>query len=372
MRSSLLSLLSLLPLALGADPRSCTGKTKLSPSDFTLQESTDNQYLPSLDKIFENKNTTITHVLATANRSLKKGKPSVGNGDPAEAWAWNSGDDSTPKWTPQGISSSADALGKGEWNGREVWMVSWHNEKDTNVRISFVDRETHEYRHVLLVEPTAKDDFEAVAVHAGGITWYGDQLFVVDTKHGLRVFDLGRIWKVGKGEKIGKDGDGYSAGGYRYVVPQIRSYKWTPGSDSPFRFSWVSLDRSDSPDTLLIGEFVRKDSDPIRLVKWPLNADTRKLQTNDKGIASANFAHCVDFLRVQGGFSTDNTFYLSRSNGKAPKTGDLFKWKPGEKSELKEGWFMAGNEDLSYNPVKKEWYTITEYQDDRFILTYKM
>lgn len=33
---------------------------------------------------------------------------------------------------------------------------------------------------------------------------------------------------------------------------------------------------------------------------------------------------------------------------------------------------MAGNEDLSYNPVKKEWYTITEYQDDRFILTYKM
>jgi hypothetical protein len=34
----------------------------------------------------------------------------VGNGSPAEAWAWNSGDDNTKKWVPQGITSSADAF----------------------------------------------------------------------------------------------------------------------------------------------------------------------------------------------------------------------------------------------------------------------
>jgi hypothetical protein len=33
-----------------------------------------------------------------------------GNGSPAEAWAWNSGDDNTKKWVPQGITSSADAF----------------------------------------------------------------------------------------------------------------------------------------------------------------------------------------------------------------------------------------------------------------------
>jgi len=37
------------------------------------------------------------------------------------------------------------------------------------------------------------------------------------------VFDLSNIWQVGSGDGVGKkSGGGYSAAGYKYVIPQIR------------------------------------------------------------------------------------------------------------------------------------------------------
>ncbi|KAF9886350.1 hypothetical protein FE257_011495 [Aspergillus nanangensis] len=370
---SLLALLPLLALTHAADPRLCTSNGPLTPSDFTLEERPDNQYLAPLATIFRSagKNVSVSTVLDSANRDLSKGSPAVGNGNPSEALAWNSGDFATSKWVPQGISGSWDADASGTWDDRESWLVSWHNEDDTEVRISFVDRETNKYRHVYLVYPEADDDFKALAVHAGGIVWYGDFLYVVDTTAGVRVFDMTNIWEVEIGDHVGKNSDGsYSAAGYRYVLPQIRYYKWVPGSDSPFRFSWISLDRSDN--TLLIGEFIRDAAeDPIRFTKYPVDTDSGKLKTTD-GVTTATFAYCVDFERMQGGFSYDNNFFISRSNGNVPKTGDLYTWSPGESSEFHEGWFMAGDEDLSYNEVKKEWYTVTEYPDGRYILAYAL
>ena len=59
-------------------------------------------------------------------------------------------------------------------------------------------------------------------MHAGGIAWYGEWLYVVDTSHGIRVFDLGQIWQVEDGDDVGKKGGKYSAAGYLYVLPQIR------------------------------------------------------------------------------------------------------------------------------------------------------
>ncbi|KAH2186637.1 hypothetical protein KXW61_008292 [Aspergillus fumigatus] len=368
---ALTGLLSLVLSASAADPRLCPkGNDPLPASAFTLQQSKDNSHLASLSHIFSvaGKNVSIARVLDSANRDLAKGKPPVGT-TPVEAWKWNPGDMATKKWVPQGITGSADASASGKWDGREMWLVSWHRDDDKSVRVSFVDRKTHKYRHVLLVEPTADDNFAAVPVHAGGIAWYGEWLYVVDTSHGIRVFDLGQIWQVEDGDDVGKKGGKYSAAGYLYVLPQIRSYKWTPGSSSPFRFSWISVDRSDN--TLLVGEFIRDSSkDPIRLVKYPLDTNSGKLKTNDKSIVIATFAHCADFLRMQGGFSYDNTFYISRSNGRSPKAGDMFKWKPGKPAELRNRWFMAGNEDLSYNKVRKEYYTVSEYDGERFILAY--
>jgi hypothetical protein len=75
----------------------------------------------------------------------------------------------------------------------------------------------------MLVEPSADDNFKEVPVHAGGIVWYGDALYVVDTDNGLRVFNVSNIWAVGAGDGVGKDATTgkYSANNYAYVLPQI-------------------------------------------------------------------------------------------------------------------------------------------------------
>lgn len=352
-----------------ADPRGCDGDTKnLSPSLFTLKENS-NDYLSDLSKVFTNagNKVTVSQVLDDTNRDLKEGLAI----DPVdEIWLWNEGDYTTTKWIPQGMTSSGDALAEGTYEGRDAWLVSWYQKEDgKNVRVSFIDRNTHKYRHVLLVVPSAKDNFESVPIHAGGIAWYGNALYVVDTDNGLRVFDLDNIWKVDVGDQVGKkDGGGYSAANYRYVLPQIRTYNWQP--DSKFRHSWVSLDRKDSPDTLLVGEYQPDDATtPIRLVKYPLDYQTRRLRSNDDGVVTATWAYCVNIERMQGGFSRNDTFYLGRSNGEN-NGGDLFTWSPGETADGRT-FFPPGNEDLSYNEKKKEWYTVTEWKDQRYILTYK-
>ena len=82
------------------------------------------------------------------------------------------------------------------------------------------------YRFALLVDPVVRDgrsDFDPVAVHAGGLAWFGDHLYVPDTSRGLRVFDLGRILAVDAGaDRLGHDPatGAYHAHGYRYVIPR--------------------------------------------------------------------------------------------------------------------------------------------------------
>lgn len=130
----------------------------------------------------------------------------------------------------------------------------------------------------------------------------------------------------------------------------------------------------------MVGEFVSDGEKfpntttpvPIRYVKYDLDATTRRLHANEKGIASASWAYCVHIPNVQGAVSYEKKFYISRSTGRAPKTGDLFIWEPGTIAKEHKGWFMAGNEDLSYNLVRKEYYTVTEYDGDRYILAYKV
>ena len=140
----------------------------------------------------------------------------------------------TTSWYPQGISTSADAYDVGTYEGKHVTLVSWYDNRDVpnaenkGVRIAFVDRDKSPdaYRYVLLVEPYSNAgtaDFRAVKVHSGGIAWYGNSLYIVDTDKGFRVFDLTQIWKVETGDGIGKKaGGGFSAANYAYVLPQSR------------------------------------------------------------------------------------------------------------------------------------------------------
>jgi hypothetical protein len=42
----------------------------------------------------------------------------------------------------------------------------------------------------------AKPTYRAINVHAGGVAWYGNYLYVADTEAGLRVFDLRKIFDL--------------------------------------------------------------------------------------------------------------------------------------------------------------------------------
>lgn len=207
--------------AFAQDPTTCNTASKVRKgSDFVLTDQGNNKYLAPLAKIFEKagRRVNVSDVFDDGNHKMT---------GPAAKKAWEKlasfNDMDTSKWVPQGISSTADALEVGTYEGKDGWVVSWHRSDDKSVRVSFVNKASGSYRHALLVNPVAGDTFVEVPVHAGGIMWYGNTLWVVDTTHGIRVFDLSNIWHVDSGDGVGKKtGGGYSAATYKYVIPQIR------------------------------------------------------------------------------------------------------------------------------------------------------
>jgi hypothetical protein len=211
----------LVPGSLAADPNNCNTKDKArNGADFVLVEQADSTHVASLSKVL--KRVNVSDVFQDGNHKMTT------DSSGRKRWQQTSdfNDMDTAKWIPQGISSTADAVEAGTYEGHDGWIVSWHRDDDKSVRVTFVDRANGDkYRHALLVYPHAADNFREVPVHAGGIAWYGDKLYVVDTSQGIRVFDLANIWQVGSGDAVGKTGSKYSAAGYKYVIPQIRSVR---------------------------------------------------------------------------------------------------------------------------------------------------
>ncbi|MFE7131432.1 hypothetical protein ACFVIM_11275 [Streptomyces sp. NPDC057638] len=195
------------------------------------------------------------------------------------AWCWDSafGDDTTREWLPQGMSTTGAADGgDGRIQNRAAVAVAWRYQplttnsgcqKYNDVRVSFIDHDTGQYQHVLLVEPTsaAGTDFKAIPAHAGGIVWYGNHLFVTDTAKGIRVFDINKLSKVHTQGRnvttIGVDAGKSSACGLPYVLPQVRHYSQTGGCASATAtgalcHSWLSLDKTGGkPFKLVSGEY---------------------------------------------------------------------------------------------------------------------
>lgn len=250
-------------------------------------------------------------------------------------------DNRTEAWFPQGLTGSADASPDGLMAGRRVQVVSWYSKRGEGVRVSFVDldaRPLPRYRHVLLVEPAGGSRFERVRIHAGGLAWVGDRLFVVDTRRGLRVFDTGRILRAA---------DPLAAGGHRYLLPQMGAYR-ASGRAERLAFSYVFLDRADP--ALMIGEYRREPGG--RIVRWPLDLDTGELEP------AATGAHTVPVDRVQGIATVGGHLLASCSR----PGGRLFAGRPGEPAtgfgfwpRLPEDLHLAGDRlfSLSEKPGRR-------------------
>jgi hypothetical protein len=397
-------------LGLAAAP--AAGAQAPSLDDFRLREtSVDLQArVDALDK--ELRKSGVQQLLAEANRTA------VPNGackdtafeDIPSGSRWFCFDSSDAgegsgqvEWIPQGVSTVADAQEDGLWGDREALLVSWYDDAvdpKKGVRISFLEPNTNKYRHVLLAYPyTAADGkptYEIVGrpqggIHAGGILWYGNYLYVVDTRRGIRVFDMRYIFDLAtspNGDTQDKARIGWSAGkyrgfGYRYVMPQVDAWVNAAGPDNDEpgftcsgsgapRFSYTALDRSEVPDRLITGEYCDKTDDVGRVARWPLDGQTGRLVPDPQdGLVHASEAYRLANNQTQGAVSYGGAWYLSRSTGRT-NNGELIVAQPdatptGSLQATETRVAGIGPEDLSFWPARNEVWTVTEHAGRRML-----
>lgn len=204
--------------------------SNLTLASYKLKQSTYSPAISGLDTALPN--VKVSAIISDLNHGNPKASPKVKHLVASSAFAWESkpsyDDQNTKKWYPQGITTSADAHASGTYEGKRIQLVTWHSDHyekgKRGARISFVaqDGATKRYRNVLLVEPKGADDFQAIkGLHAGGVMWYGNLVYVVDTAGGLRVFDLDHLYRVDESLKdsVGKQNNGkYAAYGYKWVA----------------------------------------------------------------------------------------------------------------------------------------------------------
>lgn len=281
---------------------------------------------------------------------------------------WDDEDFDDDEWWPQGITTSADASDSDDIGGRQVIVVGWYAKRvkgrTQGARLTFVDvteESAPRYRHVLLVEPkrnvlTRKVSMRPVPVHAGGIVWYGQSILVADTRGGMRTFAIDDICRV-----AAPDG----TRGYRYVLPQRTSYRAVNDRGFlPFKFSFVSLDRTGAEHQLIAGEYGRRGTEN-RLVRFKFDA-RRAALAMEQGAARPLELLLGQPPHMQGATAVGGTYYLSTSRG-SRTPGSMWVRPPGEEARELRGVLSIGPEDLTYWPQRDQLWNCSEHRGHRFV-----
>lgn len=286
-----------------------------------------------------------------------------------DSMVWDARDQRTTRWWPQGITTSADASpgGSGTFEGRSVVITSWYARgwvgRLLGSRLSVidgVDGPSHGYRHVLLMERVRLGRFlpwfRPVRVHAGGIVWFGDHLYVAGSSRGVRVFRLDDILRVR---------NRLWSRGYRYVLPQLTTYVAQRDADAaPLTYSFLSLDHAGEVPHLVAGEYGRKGGSH-RLVRFVLDPETGLLRSDERGWAVPAALYDRQVARMQGATVVDGTWIISASSGEGIP-GDLWVGRPGGYTRHR-GVLPTGPEDLTYWPQRGQVWTLTEWPGRRWV-----
>ncbi|GAA3260410.1 hypothetical protein ACFO1B_54675 [Dactylosporangium siamense] len=272
---------------------------------------------------------------------------------------FDSGDDGDCTNFPQGITTSRDAIGtanSGNYDGHQLVLVSWYTKDgcdgaSSRSRITLVDWDAtypNKYRKILLVEPTgtaAAPDFKDVKVHAGGVSWFGDYLYVADTGHGMRVFDLRKILKTNTGGTAGQIGrqnaTTYYAHNYAYALPQIGTVTAATTSGTSLAWSTISLDRVSR--SIVMTEYTCSSgctdypNRAPRAVRFPFAAGA----TTFAASTTATQALQLPWYKLNGVASHNNRWWFNSSGSK-----QLYYWTPSAGSHT-YAW-VSGGESISY------------------------
>lgn len=373
------------------DPTLDLANFQLRPNKLGDDDPDDDDDLPTRVEDLDNEliNAGVGKILADANRTGEVGTGGVPCNNKAvdegvldrmsESICFNNGDNNTRLWYPQGVTTIADAQDDKYWGDKDKnnqpVLVSWYdhtrkrgtgkeddikcedkneeNDPEKGVRVSFMDPRTGKYRHVLLVYPTRNSYGNAsymsvrskqvggdseknnCSLHAGGMVWYGNFLYVADTGRGFRVFDMRHIYDLGADpdgttqapKEIGRRSGTYYGHGYRYVMPQVASWTLTTSNKhnrctpdaKGLKFSYAGLDRS-GLDHMLAGEYCNQKQDvPGRVVAWPMagavnGEGEQRTDTNYRW--QADVAHKLPHSNIQGASRFNDRWYLSKSRGR--------------------------------------------------------
>ncbi|HWD06042.1 MAG TPA: hypothetical protein VG674_26725 [Amycolatopsis sp.] len=272
---------------------------------------------------------------------------------------FDSGDNSDCTNYPQGITTSRDAVGtanSGNYDGHQLVLVSWYTKSacdgdQTRSRITLVDWDAtypNKYRKILLVEPTgtaSAPDFKDIPIHAGGVSWYGDYLYVADTGHGMRVFDLRKILKTNTGGTAGQighqTGSTYYAHNYAYVLPQVGTITSKTTSGTNLVWSSISLDRVSK--SIVMAEYTCQSgctsypNRAPRAVRFPFTAGA----TTFAATTTASEALQLPWYNLNGVASHNSRWWFNSSGQKK-----LYYWTPAT-GPTTHTWVSSG-ESLSY------------------------
>ncbi|MCK6512997.1 hypothetical protein L6R29_23960 [Myxococcota bacterium] len=280
---------------------------------------------PSVAKV------ALSAVLQDLNRSGSKVSAINGVSCLARGYSWESGDNAVAYWYPQGLTGSASANSTGKVDGKSVLIASWYHkpEEDSSttvnkgVRVSIVDSSNQAawpYRHALLVEPmmsNGKPSYRPIEIHAGGMAWFGNYLYVADTSKGFRVFDLRRILRVQTDDNnaIGYVAakDEYHGFGYRYVIPQVNLYTRCSGSCC-VRFSFAFMAVSAQSPSLLSGEYTNVNTN-ARLHRWRLDPTSGKLVVKNRTAVATEILF-PGVIKMQGAAIEGTRIWVSSSQPK--------------------------------------------------------
>lgn len=333
---------------------------------------------------------------------------------------WQGDDLSSTEWIPQAITGVSDAQEDEDWgtsNAEPIAVASYDDRNpgrsdyaagrddclkssasdacnEKGVRVSFFHQATKQYRHVLLAWPYMNSQdhisFDALhareglcdsavttscaaqnGIHAGGMVWYGNYLYVADTANGMRVFDLrkimdlnpdndaeqndptpdGLVSDVTDKKRIGRQNNVWYSYGYRYVMPQVASLKFTTAKNGGTtsgnqcyatgrpKASYISLDRTGT-DHLILGEYCNRNNggdSTGRVGTYPMTALTAAVEGATGTTASADLAYGLPtegtfngerlWHKIQGVLRYEGTWYFHRSN--AYSKGRLLQATPG-------------------------------------------
>lgn len=218
---------------------------------------------------------------------------------------WLSARTWTRRWYPQGLDL-------GLWHGRRTLAVSWFRQRldghHLASRVAFVDLERSRHLDVLLAVDEG-GELQPAPIHAGGLAWFDDRLFVAATGRGIWEFDLADIRRVRGAEArrvAGARGRGLRATALVAVRTRVHPIE--------LRCSYLGRVFDDDGTPLrrvLIGEYTKDDTGRIAEFTVP--------DSDDDGFREES-RFTPGITQMQGAARWGDRHFVSQSDGMHPGT----------------------------------------------------